>query len=91
MLTLTNPGFIKVITLDVVRQTIKRAETTRMFCRTQLALDCKAFVFMDDNGLIDRIELWGGDEAQHIEFLVSLDQELNNVYQKNEVNILLTQ
>lgn len=77
MFTAANQGSVQVITADVVRQTVMRTEAARAFCSTQPALDCKAFLFESDDGLIDRIELWDGDEVQREEFLTALTQELN--------------
>lgn len=67
---------VTVLSLDEVRMNPARAETIRKFCATDVGMTCKAFVFDDASGTVDKVELWGGSEIQHGAFVKDLRHEL---------------
>ena len=67
---------VPVLSLDEVRMNPARAEAVRKFCTTDIGMTCKAFVFDDAVGTVDKVELWGGSEIQHDAFVKNLKHEL---------------
>lgn len=78
MITVTNLNDVAILHLDVVRMTPVRAAVARDFSKTHLGSTCKAFVYDNPAGDIDRIELWAGDAIQRDAFVQRLNHELFN-------------
>lgn len=69
-------GDVTIITPDVVRMNVQRSQVAGNFCKTEIGVECNPFVFKDKSGLVERIELWGGDITQRQTFEQNLAQQM---------------
>lgn len=67
---------VTILTPDVVRMNSDRSEGIRNFAKTSIGKDCNAFAFAGADGLINKVELWGGDETQRKAFVEGLHREV---------------
>lgn len=76
MFDTTTIGSVTIITPDVVRMNTQRSQVAGNFCKTDIGVECNPFVFKNPNGLVERIELWGGNNTQRSAFEQGLAQQM---------------
>ncbi len=79
MLTINKEATALILTLDEVRNNPQRSAVVEAFIKFDSAKVCKPFAFKGDNGLVDKVELWAGDEIQQQAFVQRLKFELEHV------------